>query len=72
MQKNQELFFNVLKFDWPTEALEFHFFEDEIPGAERIYHTVVPDEIKEAVKAGCKDVEKLRELKKKSIATQTL
>jgi len=33
---------------------------------------VVPDEIKEAVKAGCKDVEKLRELKKKSIATQTI
>ena len=47
MQKNQELFFNVLKFDWPTEALKFHFFGDELPGAERIYHSVVPDEIKE-------------------------
>lgn len=43
----QNLFFNILTFDWPTTGLEFHFYENEIPGAERIFHTVVPDEIKE-------------------------
>jgi hypothetical protein len=33
---------------------------------------VVPDEIKEAIKAGENDIEKLRNLKTKSTATQTV
>jgi len=44
---NSKLTFNVLTFDHPAPEYTFHFYKEDGENLQRVYHTLVPDEVKE-------------------------
>lgn len=45
METKQELFCNVLTFDWPTESITLYFSKTDFPNAQRIKHYLVTDDV---------------------------
>lgn len=45
--ENQNLYFNALTFSHPTDKLTLYFSDQEKEGYQRLFHTLVPDEVKE-------------------------
>ncbi len=41
----QELFFNILTFDWPEELRTFYFSDTEQDRCQKLYFTLFPEEI---------------------------
>lgn len=42
---NQQLFFNILTFDWPTEPVTFHFYDVSVPGSIKLHNSLWPKDI---------------------------
>ncbi|MCZ2338761.1 MAG: hypothetical protein LC127_11315 [Chitinophagales bacterium] len=42
---NQQLFFNILTFDWPKEPVTFHFYNDLVPGSTKLHNSLWPKDI---------------------------
>lgn len=56
METKQDLFYNILTFNWPKEKVKLHFTDKESQGLERIFHKIVPREITNhypALQEGC-------------------
>lgn len=45
--KDQNLTFNILTFDHPSEAYTFNFYKEERENLQRVFKALVPDEVKE-------------------------
>lgn len=42
---NQQLFFNILTFDWPKELVTFHFYDEKVPGSTKLHNSLWPKDI---------------------------
>lgn len=42
---NQQLFFNILTFDWPKELVTFHFYDEKVPGSIKLHNSLWPKDM---------------------------
>ena len=42
---NQQLFFNILTFDWPNEPVTFHFYDESVQGSIKLHNSLWPKDI---------------------------